>query len=149
MEHLPVAFGGNYLLASGSDDNTIKLWNTSTGYLIRTLTGHTDSVRSVKFSNELNYLASGSKDSAVKIWNSTTGALYGTRLFMDRCRVTALTRGWKNQFAVAWSGSVVIIDKNNKYIWFNAGSVLSQRFQLGVYGMAFFAYLYVGRLFYS
>ena len=32
-------------LASGSWDNTIKLWNVETGELVRTLTGHTDEAR--------------------------------------------------------------------------------------------------------
>ncbi len=31
-------------LASGSDDRTIKIWNTITGQEIKTLTGHTDYV---------------------------------------------------------------------------------------------------------
>ncbi|WP_200819193.1 AAA-like domain-containing protein, partial [Tolypothrix sp. NIES-4075] len=34
-------------IASGSDDNTIKIWDISTGKLIRTLTGHSSTVSSV------------------------------------------------------------------------------------------------------
>jgi WD40 repeat protein len=30
------------MIASGSDDNTIKLWRVSDGALLRTLEGHTD-----------------------------------------------------------------------------------------------------------
>lgn len=33
------------LLASASDDNTIKLWNLQTGHCIRTMIGHQDAVR--------------------------------------------------------------------------------------------------------
>ena len=36
--------------ASGSSDNTIKLWNATTGECLRTLEGHGDYVRSVAFS---------------------------------------------------------------------------------------------------
>jgi len=36
-------------IASGSFDNTIKLWNAASGSLIKTLTGHPVSVRSVSF----------------------------------------------------------------------------------------------------
>jgi len=32
-------------LASGGGDNTVKLWEVSTGKLLQTLTGHTESVR--------------------------------------------------------------------------------------------------------
>ncbi|MBU2462355.1 hypothetical protein KKH65_05730, partial [bacterium] len=58
---------GRYL-ASGSKDNTVKLWETQTGELIRTLTGHTNSVCSVSFSPDGRYLASGSIDATVKLW---------------------------------------------------------------------------------
>jgi WD40 repeat protein len=50
------------LLASGSDDKTIKLWRVSDGSLVRTLTGHTYWVNSVAFSPDGTLLASGSSD---------------------------------------------------------------------------------------
>ena len=37
-------------IASGSSDNTIKLWNAETGQQLNTLKGHTDLVESVAFS---------------------------------------------------------------------------------------------------
>ncbi|MEA5567378.1 WD40 repeat domain-containing protein, partial [Anabaena sp. UHCC 0399] len=49
-------------LASGSLDNTIKLWNLETGKEIRTLTGHSNPVWSVSFSQDGKTLASGSGD---------------------------------------------------------------------------------------
>jgi WD40 repeat protein len=55
-------------LASGSFDQTIKLWNVQTGQLLRTLTGHTDVVRSVAWSADGQVLASGSDDRTIKIW---------------------------------------------------------------------------------
>jgi len=50
------------VLACGSDDKTIKLWNPSTGDLLRTMTGHTNWVYSVSFNPNTNVLASGSSD---------------------------------------------------------------------------------------
>ena len=47
-------------LATGSYDNTIRLWNPNTGTHLRTLTGHTDWVYSVSFSPDGNTIASGS-----------------------------------------------------------------------------------------
>ncbi|WP_367890299.1 WD40 repeat domain-containing protein [Sphaerospermopsis torques-reginae] len=49
LEHtrtvLAVAFSPNgEILATGSDDNTIKLWNVNTGEIISTLLGHSWSV---------------------------------------------------------------------------------------------------------
>src|SRR6266699_3952853 len=52
-------------LASGSYDNTIKLWNLKTGDLLRTLTGHEGEVRSVAISPDGQTLASGSIDKTI------------------------------------------------------------------------------------
>jgi WD40 repeat protein len=66
------------LLASGSDDKTIKLWDPTTGALKHTLEGHSDSVWSVAFSQDGQLLASGSHDKIIKLWDPTTGALKHT-----------------------------------------------------------------------
>jgi Uncharacterized protein with protein kinase and helix-hairpin-helix DNA-binding domains, COG4248 len=63
------------LLASGSEDNTIKLWRVSDGLEVRTLTGHTDAVDSVSFSPDGRLLASGSWDGTIKLWRVADGAL--------------------------------------------------------------------------
>ena len=46
--------------------------------LVRTLTGHTDRVRSVSFSPDGSLLASGSKDGTIKLWRVSDGALVRT-----------------------------------------------------------------------
>lgn len=61
------------MLASGSWDNTIRLWDGQTGLLIETLEGHTDKVNCVVFSGDGNFLASGSNDKTVKLWDIETG----------------------------------------------------------------------------
>ncbi|MEH2451946.1 MAG: hypothetical protein V7K20_11690 [Nostoc sp.] len=55
-------------LASGSEDNTIKIWNVATGQEITTLRGHSSWVQSVTFSPDGKTLASGSEDNTIKIW---------------------------------------------------------------------------------
>ena len=45
-------------LASGSEDKTIKIWEVSTGQLLKTLEGHSSSVYSVSFSPDRTKLAS-------------------------------------------------------------------------------------------
>ena len=60
------------ILASGSDDRTIKLWNVHTGELLRTITGHAHGVTAVAISPDGNTLASGNWRT-IKLWNLHTG----------------------------------------------------------------------------
>jgi WD40 repeat protein len=60
-------------LASGSIDNTIKIWEVATGKELRTLTGHFSGVYSVVYSPDGRYLASASADNTIKIWEVATG----------------------------------------------------------------------------
>src|SRR5438132_4010712 len=61
------------ILASGSIDNTVKLWELKTGREIRSLVGHTGDVSSVAFSSDSKILASASYDHTVKVWDLATG----------------------------------------------------------------------------
>ena len=63
-----VAFGSG-LLASGSRDKTVKVWDPRTGDLLKTLSAHDGYVRSVVFGGS-GLLASGSRDKTVKLWNA-------------------------------------------------------------------------------
>ena len=74
-----VAFRPNgKMLASGSWDQTVRLWNVNTGHLLHTLRGHTDTVMSVAFSPDGNTLASGSWDGTIRLWNPRNGKLKRT-----------------------------------------------------------------------
>ena len=61
------------VLATASDDNTIKLWNLATKQEIRTLKGHSGWIWAVAISPDGKILASGSADKTIKLWNLETG----------------------------------------------------------------------------
>ena len=64
----------NSKIASGSVDDTIKIWDANatsdTTTTNVTLSGHSGNVRSVAFSPDSNKLASSGNDNTIKIWNA-------------------------------------------------------------------------------
>jgi COMPASS component SWD3 len=58
------------VLASGSDDKSIRLWDTATGLAFPTpFIGHHNYIYSIAFSPKGNMLVSGSYDEAVYLWD--------------------------------------------------------------------------------
>ncbi|KAL2813231.1 WD40-repeat-containing domain protein [Aspergillus granulosus] len=66
------------LLASGSVDSTIKLWDPSSGALYHTLRGHSNSVNTVVFSPDSQLLVSASADHTIKLWDPSSANLHRT-----------------------------------------------------------------------
>ena len=58
-------------LASGSSDDTVRLWDSATGDLLGTFKGHTSEVTGVAFHPDGIGLASGSLDGTILLWDMT------------------------------------------------------------------------------
>jgi WD40 repeat protein len=65
------------LLASSSDDETIRIWNLATNTCKFILTGHSNAVYGLKQITP-SILASGSHDKTIKLWGITSGQLIRT-----------------------------------------------------------------------
>jgi len=101
-------------LASGSWDNTIKLWDLESGEIRRSLSGHTDGVNSVTFSPNGKTLASGSSDLTIKLWDVESGeirrTLAGHTIGVNSVR---LSPDGRTLASGAYDGTVLLWDISN------------------------------------
>ncbi|KAL4744666.1 WD40-repeat-containing domain protein [Aspergillus terricola var. indicus] len=80
------------LLASGSFDNTVRIWDPATGQCTLTLQGHSKYVWSISWSPDGGLLASCSSDKTIKIWNPSTA----------QCTLTLKGHN-KGVYSIKWS----------------------------------------------
>ena len=81
------------LLASGSGDQTVKIWDVATGTELRSLRGHTYNVEAVVFSRDGKLLVSLSGGNEIKIWNLPQGSLARTINPPDYANTVAISPG--------------------------------------------------------
>jgi WD40 repeat protein len=88
-------------IASGSDDQTVRLWNLKTGECLHVMCEHDSWIASVVFSADGQILLSGSFDRTIKLWDVATGrcikTVRGDRLYegMNIQGATGLTTAQK------------------------------------------------------
>ncbi|MFC2025710.1 CARDB domain-containing protein [Chloroflexota bacterium] len=66
------------LIASGSVDNTMRLWRVNEANLLRTMRGHPFPILTTKFSPDGSFLVTGSTDGLMRIWRVSNGMLENT-----------------------------------------------------------------------
>ena len=71
------------LLVSASRDQTLRIWDSSTGYCVKTIRGHSDWVRDVSPSFDGRWLVSTGNDRTARIWDASSGEHKATMLGHD------------------------------------------------------------------
>jgi WD40 repeat protein len=61
-------------VVSGSNDNSVRIWNVAKGRIEHIMRGHSGGVRSVAFSPDGTLVVSGAWD-GIRIWNVATGEI--------------------------------------------------------------------------
>jgi len=99
------------VLAAGSNDGRIKLWEQRSGFCFATFTEHESEVTAVKFTNQ-NTLISSSNDGTVRAYDCTKYRCFRTMRPDNKCQLSCL--------AVEPSGEVVCagsLDPYEVYCW--------------------------------
>jgi WD40 repeat protein len=126
------------MLLSVSNDNTMKLWDVSSGKELNTFEGHSESIILAKFSPNDEYLVSTSKDKKILIWNINSQKLIHTWVlsqnildicYLDSKTLTYLDENGKIYFLKISSG--VLTDTIN--VGENSISFVIKRNQLIVF----------------
>ncbi|KAB8238710.1 WD40-repeat-containing domain protein [Aspergillus alliaceus] len=95
------------ILASGSADTTLILWDVKAGKELQTLTGHSNKITSIAFSPDILMLASGSADTTLTLWDVKAGK-----------ELQTLTghSGWVSSVAFSPDGSTLASGANDRTI---------------------------------
>jgi len=73
-----VVFSSNgQLLVSGGEDNSVRVWDATSGRQMIACMGHKATVETVAINRQGSMIASGGADDLIRLWNSSTGKRLG------------------------------------------------------------------------
>ena len=96
------------MLAGGSNNSTVYLWNAHTGTKLFTLTGHSNRVSAVAFSPDGKTLASGDVGGELCFWNTTNGTKGRANILEPRATVSKLLFSPDGEILVSGNGKGTI-----------------------------------------
>lgn len=116
------------LVATGSDDQMVGVWDAQSGEMQHFLSGHTDWVRGVAFSPDNKVLASAGDDGVLRFWDPSTGDELGST---DAIGSYLMTVAWspnqKYLSAQSSEGLLYVWDASNNDLLFTSGSGTVER----------------------
>ena len=106
------------MLASGSTDKNVRLWDTVNGRLLGRLTGHINGITALTFSPDGTTLVSASSDGEVLFWNTRTKKRIPTYItgHTERIKSVAFLRDNTTLVSVAFNGVITFWDLNTSQI---------------------------------
>ncbi len=106
------------MLASGSTDKEVRLWDTATGRLLGRLTGHINGIAALTVSPDGTTLASASTDGEVLFWNTETRDRLPTRItgHTERIKAVAFLKDNTTLASVAFNGIITFWDLKTSQI---------------------------------
>ncbi|RMF88317.1 MAG: hypothetical protein D6741_19400 [Planctomycetota bacterium] len=97
------------VLASCSEDGTVKLWNMLDGNLIRSINAHGGGVETIDFLPD-GRLVSGGRDKTVKVWDAAGKAIKTFPAFPEIVLEVAASFDGRHIVAGDWSGEIRLLD---------------------------------------
>lgn len=103
-------------LLTGSNDNLVKLYNTSTGDIIKSYTGHTGHISSVCFNSDESQIISGShEENSVIIWDKSTGNNIRT-IYRNSPTMSIFSDANGNYIIASSNGTITLLDQEESII---------------------------------
>eukprot|EP00250_Pteridium_aquilinum_P004303 c14523_g1_i1 orf=130-3006(+) len=100
------------LIATGADDNKLKVWNASSGFCFVTFAEHTNSITAVHFLPSNNALLSASLDGTVRAWDLLRYRNFRTFTTPSPTQFASLTADKSGEVVCAGS-----LDSFQIYVW--------------------------------
>ncbi len=107
------------ILATGSNDRTVRLWDLNGKPIGQACVGHSDSVTSVTFSPDGKILATGSNDRTVRLWDCK-GNLIGKEFVGHESFVSSIAFSPSGKMILSGSGDHTV------RLWDLNGSIIGQ-----------------------